>query len=269
MVEVDAAVPGPDRRGGVPAADQRVRSRPAGLPRGDARRAPADHPGAHRLQPRGPGRAVPVRPGHLRGHRRSSRASPPPETVALREETRRLARASIDEVLAEHDLDAIVAPTNSAAWKTRYVETDGEADRFLFGSSGPAAVAGYPNITVPAGYVGRLPDRAVLLRHPVGRGRPAVVRLRLRGRDRGPGAAPVRADPRGVTPQSGRSAELGGPEPPEARGRGGPQQRCCWCGPSVVAAVSCARRSVGLRPELRRSGSGPAGRSRTWRSRCA
>ncbi len=82
---------------------------------------------------------------------------PTPETVALREETRRLARASIDEVLAEHDLDAIVAPTNSAAWETLYIETDGENDRFLFGSSGPAAVAGYPNITVPAGYVGPLP----------------------------------------------------------------------------------------------------------------
>ncbi len=82
---------------------------------------------------------------------------PTAETVALREETRRLARASIDEVLAEHDLDAIVAPTNSAAWKTRYIETDGENDRFLFGSSGPAAVAGYPNITVPAGFVGKLP----------------------------------------------------------------------------------------------------------------
>jgi amidase len=82
---------------------------------------------------------------------------PTPETVALREETRRLARASIDEVLAEHDLDAIVAPTNSAAWETSYIKTDGENDRFLFGSSGPAAVAGYPNITVPAGYVGPLP----------------------------------------------------------------------------------------------------------------
>jgi amidase len=80
-----------------------------------------------------------------------------PETVALRQETRRLARASIDEVLAEYELDAIVSPTNSAAWETRYIKTDGQNDRFLFGSSGPAAVAGYPNITVPAGYVGPLP----------------------------------------------------------------------------------------------------------------
>ena len=67
------------------------------------------------------------------------------------------AQRAIDTAVATHDLDAIVAPTNSAAWPTRYIETDGENDRFLFGSSGPAAVAGYPNITVPAGYVGELP----------------------------------------------------------------------------------------------------------------
>ncbi len=63
------------------------------------------------------------------------------------------ARRSIDETLAAHDLDAIVAPTNSPAWLT----TLGEGDDFKFGSSGPAAVAGYPNTTVPAGYSGELP----------------------------------------------------------------------------------------------------------------
>ncbi len=83
--------------------------------------------------------------------------TPTQETLDLRAETQRLARASIDEVLAKHDLDAIVAPTNSAAWVTRYSKTDGEADRFLFGSSSPAAVSGYPNVTVPAGYAGPLP----------------------------------------------------------------------------------------------------------------
>jgi amidase len=46
-----------------------------------------------------------------------------------------------------------MAPTNSPAW----LSTLGEGDAFLFGSSSPAAVAGYPNITVPAGYVGPLP----------------------------------------------------------------------------------------------------------------
>jgi len=63
------------------------------------------------------------------------------------------AQASIDQTLARFDLDAIVAPTNSPAWKT----TLGEGDAFEFGSSGPAAVGGYPNVSVPMGYVGPLP----------------------------------------------------------------------------------------------------------------
>ncbi|MFB9909077.1 amidase family protein [Allokutzneria oryzae] len=64
-----------------------------------------------------------------------------------------LSRRSIDETLAEHRLDAILAPTNSPAWKTEY----GEGDAFVLGSSAPAAMAGYPNITVPAGAAGPLP----------------------------------------------------------------------------------------------------------------
>ena len=39
----------------------------------------------------------------------------------------------------------------------RLVTTLGQGDAFLFGSSGPAEVSGYPNVTVPAGYVGPLP----------------------------------------------------------------------------------------------------------------
>ena len=65
------------------------------------------------------------------------------------------ARAAIDAALAENDLDAIIAPTNSAAWLTDPVNGD---DLSLFvGSSGPSAVSGYPDLTVPAGYVGQLP----------------------------------------------------------------------------------------------------------------
>jgi amidase len=53
--------------------------------------------------------------------------------------------------MAELDLDAIIAPTNGPAWPTDPVNGD---DFSLFiGSSSPAAVAGYANITVPAGYV--------------------------------------------------------------------------------------------------------------------
>ena len=53
----------------------------------------------------------------------------------------------------EHDLDAIIAPTGSPAWKTDLIN----GDSFQLGSSSPAAMAGYPNITVPMGYIDRLP----------------------------------------------------------------------------------------------------------------
>jgi amidase len=66
------------------------------------------------------------------------------------------ARAAIDTTVAEHDLDAIVAPTNSAAWVTDLDNGDSFDD--FVGSSSPAAVSGYPNITVPAGFArGELP----------------------------------------------------------------------------------------------------------------
>jgi amidase len=65
------------------------------------------------------------------------------------------ARRGIDETLARFDLDAIVAPTNGPAWKTDLVHGD-DFSQFV-GSSTPAAVSGYPSVTVPAGFVGELP----------------------------------------------------------------------------------------------------------------
>ena len=64
-----------------------------------------------------------------------------------------LARRSIDETLAANHLDAIVGPSNSPAWVTSY----GHGDDYELGSATPAAVAGYPNVSVPAGYSGELP----------------------------------------------------------------------------------------------------------------
>jgi amidase len=67
---------------------------------------------------------------------------------------RRLARdEGIDATLAKYQLDAIVAPSGGPAWLTDYVN----GDHYGGGSSTPAAVAGYPSITVPAGYVCGLP----------------------------------------------------------------------------------------------------------------
>jgi amidase len=59
----------------------------------------------------------------------------------------------IDMVMDKHMLDAIIAPTGSPAWKTDLIN----GDSFQLGSSSPAAHAGYPNITVPMGYVDNLP----------------------------------------------------------------------------------------------------------------
>lgn len=64
-----------------------------------------------------------------------------------------LARHLIDDLVADHQLDAIIAPTNSPAWPTDHVRGDG----YEISSSTPAAVAGYPSITVPAGFDGPLP----------------------------------------------------------------------------------------------------------------
>jgi amidase len=66
-----------------------------------------------------------------------------------------LAQRAIDDTLAALDLDAIVAPTNGPAWKTRLPGGD-DFSQFV-GSATPAAVAGYPDVTVPAGFVGPLP----------------------------------------------------------------------------------------------------------------
>ena len=64
------------------------------------------------------------------------------------------ARASgIDAVMTKYRLDAIVAPTGSPAWPIDLVN----GDHFLGASSTPAAVAGYPSVTVPAGFAHGLP----------------------------------------------------------------------------------------------------------------
>jgi len=67
---------------------------------------------------------------------------------------RRLSREEgIDRAMDTDDLDAVIAPTGGPAWVIDHVN----GDHFSGGSSSLAAVAGYPNITVPAGYVQGLP----------------------------------------------------------------------------------------------------------------
>ena len=62
-------------------------------------------------------------------------------------------RERLAAVMDAHELDALIAPTNGPAWMTDHVN----GDNYQLGSSSFAAVSGYPNITVPAGFIAGLP----------------------------------------------------------------------------------------------------------------
>src|SRR5436190_10444369 len=62
-------------------------------------------------------------------------------------------KEGIDFVMDKNKLDALIAPTGGPAWPTDWVN----GDHFTGGYSTASAVAGYPHITVPAGYVFGLP----------------------------------------------------------------------------------------------------------------
>lgn len=70
--------------------------------------------------------------------------------------SKQLAQAEgIDALIAEYQLDAFVAPSNDAAGLIDLENGDGISG--YIPSSTLAAVAGYPNITVPAGFINELP----------------------------------------------------------------------------------------------------------------
>jgi len=72
---------------------------------------------------------------------------------ALAKNHRLSRKEGIDLVIDKHKLDALIAPTGGPAWTTDWVN----GDHFTGGYSTTSAVAGYPHITVPAGYVFGLP----------------------------------------------------------------------------------------------------------------
>jgi len=86
------------------------------------------------------------------------------ETASLRDKKYRDALAKnhrlsrkdgIDAAMRKHKLDALIAPSGGPAWTIDLV--NGDSNNWDMESTSPAAVAGYPHITVPAGYLFGLP----------------------------------------------------------------------------------------------------------------
>jgi amidase len=72
---------------------------------------------------------------------------------ALAKNRRLAGPEGIDAALKKHKVDAIVAPTGGPVWTTDLIN----GDHYTGGYSSASAVAGYPHITVPAGFVYGLP----------------------------------------------------------------------------------------------------------------
>jgi len=82
------------------------------------------------------------------------------DCAALRQQTTPPVQAAIDQLMATNHLDAIIALTNNPAWPTNDDPNAGDLNghfEYFVGSSTAAAVSGYPDITVPAGYDAGLP----------------------------------------------------------------------------------------------------------------
>ena len=78
-------------------------------------------------------------------------------TVEYQQALAKMLRATredgIDKMMNEHHLDALIAPTGSPAWKTDLIL----GDHFMGSNSSLSAIAGYPAITVPMGFINELP----------------------------------------------------------------------------------------------------------------
>jgi amidase len=77
-----------------------------------------------------------------------------PDYLKARAEALKAAGADgIDKLIADHHLDALIAPTYGPAWRVDVVDGDNDSGR----SSRLPAIAGYPHLTVPMGQVRGLP----------------------------------------------------------------------------------------------------------------
>src|SRR5258705_8313960 len=73
--------------------------------------------------------------------------------AALAKDQRMSRKEGIDLIMTRNKLDALITPTGGPAWPTDWIN----GDHFTGGYSTASAVAGYPHITVPAGYLFGLP----------------------------------------------------------------------------------------------------------------
>ena len=131
---------------------------------------PRNEPGLGPAVPADARRPDRVRPGPSRARRsverRSSSSSPRRRTAATpiaptcARRRRRPSRPRSTRSWPTNDLDAIIALTNGPAWPTNANPDEGDLDghfEYFVGSSTAAAVSGYADITVPAGYDAGLP----------------------------------------------------------------------------------------------------------------
>jgi amidase len=79
-----------------------------------------------------------------------------PAYLKALKESHEVVAKHIDRVMREHDLDAIIAPTNGPSWTTDLVNGDHWGSNSV-SSSSPAAISGYPAVTIPMGEVHGLP----------------------------------------------------------------------------------------------------------------
>ena len=87
------------------------------------------------------------------------------------ETSKRIASDGINITMKDHDLDALVAPTNGPSWMTDHVN----GDHYSLSSSSLAAISGYASITVPAGFVFDLPVGLSFIAGPFSEG--ALIKM--------------------------------------------------------------------------------------------
>ncbi len=85
-----------------------------------------------------------------------------PEYLEALEKSHIEVAKAIDALMKKHSLDAVIAPTNGPSWVTDWVN----GDSFGLSSSSPAAISGYPSVTIPMGEIHGLPIGVSLIGTP-------------------------------------------------------------------------------------------------------